>query len=357
MKEVLLPYIFLCWLLVKLKVIQASTRNLFFMITGGVLLFLTVVFSGRLWAPIDLTQSTQVRAPHSVLSPAVGMQVEEILVDHNQAVKKGDLLYTLTDNRLQQDRKSIEANIASAMLEVENRKADVDVYKVKLAQLERRLDRISEINSHVSPEEIEMATDDVQNKRVALDAAVRMIEASERVVAANTAQLNSLNIEIDNRQITAPFDGRVSHVYFAEGSRIGALHLWDTSKKFVEMRVPDQAYGNIREGQFAEFYVDAFPGQIFRARVHSIVKGTGESQGSIFPTEQAVSTFIQAGSAPIGRTVILEFEAPEGIDIPIGATGSAWISADKPHAFLGFLDIISAVTLRAFAMKSYITSF
>ncbi|MCL1063788.1 hypothetical protein MK852_16880 [Shewanella benthica] len=42
--------------------------------------------------------------------------------------------------------------------------------------------------------------------------------------------------------------------------------------------------------------------------------------------------------------------------LPIGATGSAWISADKPHRILGFLDIIGAATVRLVATKFYLNA-
>ncbi|WP_229380999.1 hypothetical protein [Shewanella psychropiezotolerans] len=59
---------------------------------------------------------------------------------------------------------------------------------------------------------------------------------------------------------------------------------------------------------------------------------------------------------PIGRTVILEVDEATMAMLPIGATGSAWISADKPHSILGFLDIIGAATVRLVATKSYLNA-
>lgn len=55
-----------------------------------------------------------------------------------------------------------------------------------------------------------------------------------------------------------------------------------------------------------------------------------------------------------GRTVILEFEEPEGVHIPIGATGKAWIAAEKPIHLLGFLDLVIGSLLRFAATESYL---
>ena len=56
----------------------------------------------------------------------------------------------------------------------------------------------------------------------------------------------------------------------------------------------------------------------------------------------------------MGRTVILEFDEPEGIFIPVGATGKAWISAEKPLHILGVLDVVIGALLRFAAAEAYL---
>ena len=47
-------------------------------------------------------------------------------------------------------------------------------------------------------------------------------------------------------------------------------------------------------GAFAEFYVNAYPGKIFRARVHSVTQSTGEAQGALFGgVPQSVGLFVE----------------------------------------------------------------
>lgn len=340
MKELLIPYILLCWLMFKFGIVARRPRNYFIATLGGVLLTAALFFGHRLWSPSDLTDSTQIKAPHSVLSPAIGHQIQKIHVGHNQEVKKGEILYTLDDTASQGRVATAEAKLAAA-------KASVEARTVSRDQAQRRLSELLSMEHHVSRGEL-------RDAREQFAIAIAELAGAETQVAHADAELSVACFELEQLTIRAPHDGMITHVYIAEGSRIGALHLWDTSQKFVEMRVPDQAYRNLRPGQFAEFYVDAYPGEVFRARVHSIVKATGESQGSLLPQEQAVRNHIALGSLAVGRTVILEFEAPEGYDMPIGATGGGWISADKPHSILGFIDIIGGATVRLQSIKSYL---
>ncbi|GAM66853.1 membrane fusion protein [Vibrio sp. JCM 19236] len=340
MKEVMLPYILVVWLLFKFGVLKKTAKNYFITITIGFLLLLALFFGHRFYSPLDMTNSTTVKAPHAVVSPALGQHIDTVYVDHNAEVKKGEVLYTLRDDKIQ----AALSEVASGLNEIDR---TIAAQNVKLAQAKRHLNRNLSMEQHVSIKELEEAQDSVE-----------LLNADMQVLLAKKdgliAQKGSLEFDLSRLTVTAPFDGMVTHIYIANGSRVGSLHLWDTSKKFVEMRIPDQTYSNIRPGQFSEFYVDAYPGEVFRARVHSIVKATGEAQGGLLPREQAVSTHIQRGAAPVGRTVILEMDKATMDMMPIGATGAAWISADKPHSLLGFIDIIGGATLRLNAAKSYL---
>ncbi len=326
MKEIMIPYLLICWLLLKFGIVSRTTRNYVIMTGVGFFLAFALFTSHRYFSPADLTLSTTVRAPRSVLSTAVGQQIDKIYVEHNERVKKGQLLYTLVDDKLRAQQSEAEEDLKRA--------------EIEQSRLEREYQRKKNLErGAIAVTALEAAKDDV--------------ERSAAEVSAAKAVLANVRFELGRLDVEAPYNGQVSHIDVGEGSRIGALHLWDTSQKFVVMRIPDQAYAFIKPGQFAEFYVDAYPGAIFRARVHSITGATGEGAGSLLPREERVGRQIVMGSAPVGRTVILEFEDPEGIWVPIGATGSAWISAEKP-SWLGFMDVIGAATVRLYAAKAYL---
>ncbi|MBW3695174.1 biotin/lipoyl-binding protein [Vibrio sp. T187] len=340
MKEIMVPYLLLVWLLFKFGLLRRTPRNYFATTLVGVLLMAGLFFAHRFYSPADLTNSTTIKAPHAILSPAFGQQIKTIHVEHNQKVNKGEILYTLKDD-----------NIRSALIEVdasidESTKA-ISAKKIEYRQAQRDLERNLGLKKHATQRDLEQSSDLVE----VLQADIEILET--RLIGL-VARRDNLQFERERLTVRAPFNGMITHVFIANGSRVGALHLWDIEKKFIETRIPDQAYKNIRKGQFSEFYVDAFPGEIFRARVHSVVEATGEAQGGLMPVEQRVSAHIAMGSAPIGRTVILEMDEKTMALMPIGATGSAWISAEKPHPLLGFLDIIGGAGVRLTSIKSYL---
>ncbi|MEZ8035294.1 MULTISPECIES: HlyD family secretion protein [Vibrio] len=338
MKEIMVPYLLLVWLLFKFKILKRTPKNYFWTTFVGVVLLLILFVSHRFYSPADLTNSTTVKAPHAIVAPPFGQQIDTIYVEHNQVVEKGEILYTQRDDKLT----SIKTGLNASKLELAR---SIEAQEIKLAQAMRDHKRNLGLEHHATARDVELSSDMIATTKADINVLYAKHEGLE-------AKLGDVEFELDRLTVRAPFKGMVTHVYIANGSRVGGLHLWDIENKFIEMRIPEQAYQNIKRGQFSEFYVDAYPAQVFRARVHSIVEATGEAQGNLMPVEQMVSGHIQRGAAPIGRTVILEVDSKTMDMLPIGSTGTAWISAKKPHSILGFMDIIGAAHVRLQSVKS-----
>lgn len=340
MKEIMLPYILIIWLLVKLGVIQWTLRNAVISVGVGAFIAFTLFAAHRFWSPADLTDSTTVKAPHAVLSPLVGQQIKDIHVVHNQQVKKGDLLYTLESDDSEAEIKALEANLVATEHRIVRIKEQITIDK-------KNFDRLVSLNEYSS----EKDRDDLQTRILQGEADLLAAKSDVESIKATIDQKAWLN---DRNEVRAPFDGVVGIVNIAEGSRAGNLFLYDTSKKFVEMRVSDQTYRYIKEGQFAEFYVNSHPGEVFRGRVNSVTSNTGEAEISVRGTAESVQRHVGANMGSHGRTIVIEFEEPEGYTVPLGATGSGWVSATKPHDMLGFMDIIGGATVRLKALKAYL---
>ncbi|MDN2482538.1 HlyD family secretion protein [Vibrio agarivorans] len=342
MKEIMLPYILICWLLVKSGLVRWTLKNATVMIGTGFFLAFMLFTAHRFWSPADLTDSTTVKAPHAVLSPLIGQEVERVFVTHNQQVKKGDLIYTLKDVDTDSQIRGLEAQRAAA-------EAEILAVNHQIENDKKTLDRLQRLNDYAQEQERD-------NIRTRIDSHVAKIASANAQIKSIEAQIATAQWQNERREIRAPFDGQMSIANITDGTRVGNMHLYDTSKKFVEMRIADQSYKGIKAGQFAEFYIDAYPGEIFRGRVHSVTAGTGEARVSVINGTQHVRQHVGNNMGTHGRTVIIEFEEPEGYIVPIGATGSGWVSAEKPHPMLGFMDIIGGATVRLKSYKAYLSA-
>ena len=113
MKEMMIPYILIVWSLFATGALKKSLKNYTWAAIGGFTILTVLAVISRLWAPVDLTNSTTVKAPHAVMSPVFGQQIDEIYVDHNQLVKENDVLYTLVDINSTADKAKIDAELAA----------------------------------------------------------------------------------------------------------------------------------------------------------------------------------------------------------------------------------------------------
>ena len=331
MKLTLVPYLLICWMLIKFGIVRKTIGNLVAMGCGAVfVLFMLLTFT-RYFAFLDLTASTTVKAPHVVLNTPAGGEIETIYVTHNQKLKAGDPVY-----RIKTDRYEIQ---------MAAKKAEKTRLQTQLSKLEVDLKRLGKLRGEVIPQS-------------EYDAKLAEVETQRDLVVKAEQDIADLQWKIDRALVVAPVDGQVAVQYSSEGQYFGearpsSIQMF-TTKKFIELRIPDQVYAFIKPKAFAEFFVDAYPGKIFRARVHSVTESTGEAQGSLFATPQSVAQHVAQNSRDAGRTVILEFEEPPGINIPVGATGNAWIAAEKPFHLLAFLDVVTGMLLRFSAAEAYL---
>ena len=111
MKEIMIPYVILIWILVKTGVMPWNLKTQFWSTATGTLILFLLFSASRFWSPVDMTNSSTIRAPHAVVSALFQQEVDQIFVTHNQFVKKDELLYTLVDESTASGVDAIDAQI------------------------------------------------------------------------------------------------------------------------------------------------------------------------------------------------------------------------------------------------------
>ncbi|WP_028108337.1 HlyD family secretion protein [Ferrimonas futtsuensis] len=379
------------------------TKGFSYLGGAGWLLF---VWVGLLnYTPMDLSGGSLVQSPHVQLRPGntqIKGKVKALHVEPNQYVTEGQLIYELDDEpyriALASSEASLKAKQASlavakegvAIAEAEFREAqkDIEISRNDLIAAEEdlswkrsQLTRFIEQNRVVPQSVTESLLDEQKNKVesarakvVALEAAIERNQASaekkrlsvekQRLSVQSTAaevdvarhQVSKDSWNLESTRVYAPADGFMTNFILRPGQYIGAVARINmfTSEKYVLMRVNHQAMRNLKVGQSAEFASAIYPGTIFQAEVTGIVKATGESQGNLIGREESVRQTTGANVQNKHHFVRLKIHEPEGTNIPVGSVGLAWVSGEKPIAFLNFLDVIRGIIIR---MKSQIYYF
>ena len=175
-------------------------------------------------------------APNTVtLKAQIAGIVSSIDFVSGQYVKEGQLLMTLDDTKQM-------ADVSSALADFTKSEAQ---YK--------RTDTLYKENNAVSQSELDNAKASYMQTKAQYDAAL---------------------YQLSNTKIVAPFSGYLTLTTLAKGSYVSAgdtlVSLVDKENLQLQYALPESYASSIKLGQTVDFKVDAFPGQVFHAKVDYI---------------------------------------------------------------------------------------
>jgi RND family efflux transporter MFP subunit len=134
--------------------------------------------------------------------------VSQLVVEEGRQVKAGELLGRLDDRAMQSELEKARADLLVAQDNVKYKEAE---NKAKEANLKRQqLLRTSGLSSDADLEQAEFEA----------KATVYEIESWNALVKSNEAQIQSLNIELEQTQFRAPFSGVVARRYVRVGQTV-----------------------------------------------------------------------------------------------------------------------------------------
>jgi membrane fusion protein (multidrug efflux system) len=149
--------------------------------------------------------------------------LEKIYVDEGQDVKKGQLLFSITNEEYKAQLAEANANLSSAIAEA--KAAEVDTRRVKML-VDKKV---------IAPTELEVAN-------AKLTAAHARIDEARSAVTKATMHVNYTNIH-------APFDGIIDRIPLKTGSLVTDGTLLTTVSDTHEM----YAYFNVSETEYLEY--------------------------------------------------------------------------------------------------------
>jgi len=134
--------------------------------------------------------------------------VSQLVVEEGRQVKSGELLGRLDDRAMQSELDKARADLLVAQDNVKYKEAE---NKAKVANLKRQqLLRTSGLSSDADLEQAEFEAKATEYE----------IESWNALVKSNEAQIQSLNIELEQTQFRAPFSGVVARRYVRTGQTV-----------------------------------------------------------------------------------------------------------------------------------------
>jgi HlyD family secretion protein len=206
--------------------------------------------------------------------------VNQVMVDVNDRVQKGQVLAQLDVARLKDAVERSRASLAAAEAQVLVAQATVAEKQAEL----RRFRRISEMSNGTLPSRSEMDTADANAKRA--EAEVASARANVAQVQAN---LRSDETNLYKASIRSPINGIVLTRKVEPGQTVAASFqapvlftlAEDLAKMELHVDFDEADVGQVKVGQQATFTVDAWPGRKYTAVITRVGYGSQEKDGVI----------------------------------------------------------------------------
>lgn len=199
--------------------------------------------------------------------------VDAVLVDTNDRVTKGQELARLNTTQLNDTITKMKASLASAEARVKQSAASVKEARTNL----NRMRQLNKASGGKLP-----AKSDLDSAEATLDRAIADEAVSKTSVVSAKAELRSAETNLGKAIITSPIDGVVLNRSVEPGQTVAAslsaptlfTLAEDLAKMELEVGVDEADVGQVKEGQKAEFTVDAWPGRKYPAAITRVSLGS-----------------------------------------------------------------------------------
>lgn len=206
--------------------------------------------------------------------------VERVLVDENDRVRKGQVLAQLDLTKFQDQIAQTRAAAAAAQARV----LQADATRTEARLNLERLRRLAEISAGKLPSRQELEAGEATLARAVADAA-----AARAALVQAQASLRADQTNLVKATIHSPIDGVVLARKIEPGQTVAASFqapvlftlAEDLAKMQLKVDIDEADVGQVREGQPAEFSVDAWPTRRFHARVLRVNLGSQTKDGVV----------------------------------------------------------------------------
>jgi multidrug resistance efflux pump len=305
------------------------------------------------------TRDGLVRADVIQIASRVTAPIVEILIEDNQFVRAGDVLFRLDprtfETALNQAQANLElslyqtdASVAEAMANIRSAKSQLAMNKTEYERQQRMLSQNATSKSSVESAQssYEISQQQLKSAEAALDAARAGRKATagdapgtagarERLAEAQHRQAE-LNLEFTT--VTAPVDGYVTNVGLRVGDQIAANHpvlaLVDVNSYWVHGFFKETSIAPIKPGDRAVVTLMSYPDTPLEGRVESLGWGISQSDGApsvdLLPSVAPTFEWIRlAQRIPVRIRLI---DVPDEVQLRVGSTASVLVKTGETSA-------------------------
>jgi len=208
----------------------------------------------------------------------VSGRVQNVYVDYNQRVTKGQVLAEI-------DPVELKAAAAQASAQLAANRAGITTAQATLFETTQNLNR-----AQTQLQQGLVATKDLETANAAHARAAAALESAKANAALASANVSSAAWKLTKTKIISPIDGVVLSRSVAPGQTVAATFqtpvlfrlATDLAALELNVQVDEADVGRIREGLGAEFRVDAYPERVFTSQVRSVRNEAKSSSNVVY---------------------------------------------------------------------------
>jgi membrane fusion protein (multidrug efflux system) len=278
-------------------------------------------FKGRFY---ESTDNAYVQGEITRISSQLGARIDDVRVQDNQHVVKGELLVRLeaADFQLAVERaratlatreaEHVQAEsrltqqgslIAAGQAQVAANQATLNRSRLDLNRAEalRKPGFVSEervttlsAESHVASSQVDKARADLQSQRQQVNALAAELKRLDAQIANARADLAQAELNLTRCEIRAPISGTIGQRNARNGQVVQAgaylLSIVPDEDIWVQANFKETQIGRMQPGQRAELLFDSYPDTPIEGRVNSLFAASG-AQFSLLPPDNATGNF------------------------------------------------------------------
>ncbi|MCA1748180.1 MAG: HlyD family secretion protein [Sphingomonadales bacterium] len=287
------------------------------------------------------------------ISPDVGGRIVEVLVEENDRVEAGDILFridpepyriavgqaeaAIAEARLMLDR--AQTSVSTSGVDISTARANVEYARRNLAREQELMNR--GFNTRARVESYQNQLNDAQARLNAALAAQRDARAAAGnggsaagypAIAAARARRDEAQFNLDRTVVRAPTAGTISQSERLQVGQVAApgqpmVALVTGEGAWIEANFKETDLDRMRVGQRARITFDAYPGLAVRGRVESIGAGTG-SEFSVLPAQNATGNWVKV-TQRVPVRIAIEGNPPRAMIAGLSAHVSVDIRDDE----------------------------
>lgn len=217
----------------------------------------------------------RIEAEETHIAAKYAGRVIDILVDEGDMVKKDDVLAHIDARDLEAQRSGAHSNLAAAQNAVAEAQAQITHREAQLELAQAEEKRAAALAGRsVSQELYDQRKAALKTAQAALNVAHAQLASAENQVKTAQAEIDRLNVLIEDAVLTAPMNGRVQYRLAEPGEVLNAgsrvVTLLDLENVYMTIFLPTKDIGQIIVGSEARIVLDAFPDVVIPASVSFI---------------------------------------------------------------------------------------